>query len=104
MALVDVTIAGIALITSAFMAAIAAYGMTYSKSFIRQLLSIEILFNAVLLAIIVLSALSPASLTAFSIILISVVAGEVIVIVAVIAAYYRVAKALDSSALEEEGV
>ncbi len=104
MALIETSVAGIALITSAFMAAIAAYGMTYSKSFIRQLLSIEVLFNAVLLAIIVLSALKPVDLTALAIILISVVAGEVIVIVAIIAAFYRVARTLDSSGIEEEGV
>jgi len=102
--LVDSSVAGIALVTGAFLTGIAAYGMTYSRNFIRQMLSIEVLFNAVLLFIIVMSSLKPALLTAVGIIVISVVSGEVIVLVSVIAAYYRVAKSLESSSLEEEGV
>ncbi len=104
MSIVDSSVAGIALITAAFMAGIAGYGMAYSRNFIRQLLSIEVLFNAVLLIILVLATLNPALLTATSIIIISIVSGEVIVMVAVITAYYRVARSLDSSSLEEEGV
>jgi NADH:ubiquinone oxidoreductase subunit K len=103
-AIVDSAIAGIALITGALLAGVGAYGLTYSRNLIRQLLSIEILFNAVLLFIIVLASLSPATLTGFAVVLISIVAGEVIVIVAVIAAFYRVARTLDASEIEEEGV
>jgi NADH:ubiquinone oxidoreductase subunit K len=104
MAIVDSAIAGVALVTGALLSGIAAYGLTYSRNLIRQLLSIEVLFNAILLFIIVLSTLSPASLTALAIILVSIVAGEVIVMVAIIVAFYRVARTLDSSEIEEEGV
>jgi NADH:ubiquinone oxidoreductase subunit K len=104
MAIVDSAVAGIALVTGAVLAGIASYGFTYSRNLIRQLLSIEILFNAILLFIVVLSSLTPSSLTAFAIVLISIVAGEVIVMVAIIVAFYRVARTLDSSQIEEEGV
>ena len=104
MAIIDSAVAGIALVTSAVMMGIAAYGMTYSRNFIRQLLSIEVLFNAILLFVIILSALSPALLTGFGVVLVSIVSGEVIVVVAIIAAFYRVGRTLDSSSIEEEGV
>ncbi len=104
MALVDSAVAGIALVTAALMSGIAVYGLSYSRNLVRQLLSIEVLFNAILLLVITLASLTPTMLTSLAVIIISIVAGEVIVVVAVIAAFYRVAKSLDSSSLEEEGV
>ncbi len=104
MAVYESAVAGIALATAAIVAGIATYGMTSSKNLLRQLLSIEVLFNAILLFIVVFASMPPAVLTGFTIVLISIVSGEVIVLVAVIAAYYRVAKSLSSSDLEEEGV
>ncbi len=96
--------AGVALITAAVMSGIAVYGLSSSRNLVRQLLSIEVLFNAVLLFIIVLARIPGPSVTALAILVISIVAGEVIVIVATIAAFYRVARSLDSTDLEEEGV
>jgi len=104
MAIYESAVAGIALATAAVMAGIAVYGMTGSRNLIRQLLSIEVLFNAVLLAVLVLASIPANILSGFTIVLISIVSGEVIVLVAVIAAYYRVAKTLESSPMEEEGV
>ena len=104
MAIVESEIAGIAMVTAAVMAGVAVYGMTSSRSLIRQLLSIEVLFNAILLFILVLMRLPPAAATAFTILVIAIVSGEVIVIVAVIASFYRVARSLSSTDMEEEGV
>ena len=103
-AVYESAVAGIALMSAAIMAGIAVYGMSSSRNLLRQLLSIEVLFNAILLAIIVLASLPAGVLTGFTIILISIVSGEVIVLVAVIVAYYRVAKSLESASIEEEGV
>ena len=104
MAFVDAALAGVAVVTSSVIAGLAAYGMASSRSFIRQMLSIEVLFNAILLAIVIIASVSPVLTTAFGVILVSVVSGEVIVLVSIIVAFYRVAKSLDSSSLEEDGV
>jgi len=104
MAVYESAVAGIAFASAAIMVGIAVYGMSSSRNLLRQLLSIEVLFNAVLLGIVVLASMPANALTGFTIILISIVSGEVIVLVAVIAAYYRVAKSLDSGHMEEEGV
>ncbi len=104
MGVVDAATAGVALFTASVLAGVAVYGMTSSRNLIRQLLSIEVLFNAILVFVIVLASVNPVSTTALAVLLVSVVSGEVIVLVSVIAAYYRVAKSLDSSDLEEEGV
>jgi len=104
MPVVDAAIANIAIIAAAVLAGLAAYGMASSRNLIRQLLAIEVLFNAFLLFIIVFASFNPAIMTSFTILLISIVSGEVIVLVAVIAAFYRVARSLDSTDLEEDGV
>jgi len=104
MAVYESAVAGIAFASAAIMAGIAVYGMSSSRNLLRQLLSIEVLFNAVLLGIVVLASMPANVLTGFTIILISIVSGEVIVLVAVIAAYYRVTRSLDSGHMEEEGV
>jgi len=104
MPVIDAAVANIAVIVAAVLAGLAAYGMSSSRNLLRQLLAIEVLFNAFILFIVVLASFSPTILTAFSILLISIVSGEVIVLVAVVAAFYRVAKSLDSTDLEEDGV
>jgi len=104
MPVVDATVAAIALAGAAAMAGLGVYGLASSRNLLRQLLSIEVLFNAILLVLLVLMAFEAVLATSLAVILVSVVAGEVIVVVAVIVAYYRVARSLDSSSLEEEGV
>jgi len=104
MGFVDASLAGVAVVTSSVVAGLAAYGMASSRSFIRQMLSIEVLFNAILLAIIVIASVNPVFTTALGVILVSVVSGEVIVLVSIIVAFYRVARSLEASSVEEEGV
>jgi NAD(P)H-quinone oxidoreductase subunit 4L len=91
-------------IIASIIAAIGAYGITASRNLLRILLSIEVLFNAVLLMVVAVLASNPVLGAAFSIILISVVSAEVVVVVAVIIAFYRTSKSFDSSSLEEGGV
>ena len=86
------------------MAAVGVYGLTASQNLVRQLLSIEVLFNAVLIMVILLFSFNPVSATVFAITLIAVVSGEVIVVVAIIASLYRRTRSLESLVLEEEGV
>ena len=85
-------------------AAIGAYGVASTRNLLRMLLSIEVLFNAILLIVVAILASHPILGAAFTIILISVVSAEVIVVIAVIIAFYRVSKTFDSSRLEEGGV
>lgn len=104
MKVVDAATASVAIIGASILLGIGSYGLASSRNLIRQLLSIEVLFNAILVFIVVLTAFNGVLATGLSLILISVVSGEVIVLVAVIVAYYRVARSLESSSLEEEGV
>ncbi|NOZ31031.1 MAG: NADH-quinone oxidoreductase subunit K [Crenarchaeota archaeon] len=104
MAFVDAALAGVAVVSASVVAGLAAYGMSSSRNFLRQMLSIEVLFNAILLIILVLAGVNPTYTTAFAILLVSVVSGEVIVLVSIVVAFYRVARELQSTALEEEGV
>lgn len=104
MAFIDASLAGVALVSASVVAGLAAYGMSSSGNFLRQMLSIEVLFNAVLLIILVLAGVNPTFTTAFAILLISIVSGEVIVLVSIVVAFYRVARELESDVLEEEGV
>jgi len=89
---------------SFLVAAIGAYGIATSRNLIRTLLSIEVLFNGILLAIVTYLSQAAVLDTIAGVLIVSVVSGEVIVMVAVIVAFYRVAKTLDSSSMEEEGV
>jgi len=101
---VDAAVANVSLIGAAVLAGIGVYGLASSRNLLRQLLSIEIIFNAILIFLLVLLSFDPTRAAAFTILLISIVSGEVIVLVAVMASFYRVAKSLDSESLEEEGV
>ncbi len=85
-------------------AAIGTYGIATSRNLVRTLLSIEVLFNGIFLAIVTFLSQIAVLDTLAGIVIVSVVSGEVIVIVAVIVSFYRAAKTLDSSSMEEEGV
>ncbi len=101
---VEAAVGEVALTAAAVMAAVGVYGLTASQNLVRQLLSIEVLFNAVLIMVILLFSFNPVSATVFAITLIAVVSGEVIVVVAIIASLYRRTRSLESLVLEEEGV
>ncbi len=89
---------------AAAITAIGAYGVTASRNLLRLLLSIEVIFNGILLMVVAALASNPSLGAAFSIVLISVVSAEVIVVVAVLIAFYRLSKTFDSKSLEEGGV
>ncbi|MCE4599907.1 MAG: NADH-quinone oxidoreductase subunit K [Desulfurococcales archaeon] len=104
MAMEDVILGQLGFIAAIAMAVIGVYGFASSRSLVRQLLSIEVLFNAVLIMVVILMSFSPLNATLLAIALISIVSGEVIVVVAVIAAVYRFSRTFESSIMEEEGV
>ncbi len=97
-------VAATVIIASAVMAGIGVYGMTSSRNLIRQLLGIEILFNAAVLLILLLMSYRPADATLTTIVIVSVVSGEIIVIIALLAGMYRMARSLTSDVVEEGGV
>ncbi|MGC8555705.1 MAG: NADH-quinone oxidoreductase subunit K, partial [Conexivisphaera sp.] len=78
-----------------------AYGLTYSRNLVRQLLSVEVAFNGLLMTLLPLLSLSASSATYFGVVVISVVSAEVIVVVAVLISYYRASRSLSSDKLEE---
>jgi len=84
--------------------AIGVYGATSTRSLLRMLLSIEVIFNGILLAIVAYMSSNPVLDTLTSIVIVSVVSGEVIIVVALIVAFYRISRTLESGPLEEEGV
>ncbi|MFZ8793981.1 MAG: NADH-quinone oxidoreductase subunit NuoK [Acidilobaceae archaeon] len=92
------------LATSLSLIAIGVYGLTSTNNLIRQLLSIEVVFNGIILLIVAMATANPTMITLLLIILISVVSGEVIVVMALIISMYRVSRTLTSDALAEEGV
>lgn len=92
------------LATSLSLIAIGVYGLTSTNNLIRQLLSIEVVFNGIILLIVAMATANPTMVTLLLIILISVVSGEVIVVMALIISMYRVSRTLTSDALAEEGV
>ena len=102
--IVDQAVSYIAYLASGMLVGIGAYGLTATRNLLRMLLSIEVIFNGVLLAIIAYLSFSALVGTLASILIVSVVSGEVIVVMAVLVAYYRSARTFDSTSLEEEGV
>jgi len=84
--------------------ALGVYGVTATNNMLRMLLSIEVIFNGVLLMLISLLAFDAVMATVVAVILVSVVAAEVIVTVAILAGFYRQAKTFETGSLEEEGV
>jgi len=84
--------------------AVGVYGLTSSSNLIRQLLSVEVIFNGVLLLLILIASANPNMLTLLMVVLVSVVSGEVIVVIALVISMYRATRELTSEALREEGV
>lgn len=98
-------VAQLALLLASILVGLGVYAMSASRSLLRQMLGAEVAFNGVILAVIaILSASSPAIATSLAILLVAIVAGEVIVTVAIVAGMYRFARSLESSVMEEEGV
>ncbi len=104
MIVIDTLTAIITVLVSALIMAVGAYGLTASRNLIRQLLSVEVMFNGLLLLVLPLLVGEPYVATYFGIIVVSVASVEVIVVVAVILAFMRVYRTLSSSDLDEEGV
>lgn len=104
MILVDQLTALIVFVASAILISIGAYGLTASQNLIRQLLSVEVMFNGLIMLVVALLSGSPVMDTYFSIIVISVVSVEVIVVVSIIVAFLRSYRSLSSRDLEEAGV
>jgi len=102
--ILDSFVGGILLVTSAIIIGIGAYGLTASSSLLRQLLSVEVMFNGLLLLVIPILAGSSYLATYFGIIAISVVSVEVIVVVSILIAFLRQYRSLSSSDLEESEV
>ena len=99
-----VELQAVILATSLSLIAIGVYGLTSTNNLIRQLLSIEVVFNGIILLIVAMATANPTMITLLLVILISVVSGEVIVVMALIISMYRVSRTLTSDALAEEGV
>ena len=99
-----VELQAVILATSLSLIAIGVYGLTSTNNLIRQLLSIEVVFNGIILLIVAMATANPTMITLLLIILISVVSGEVIVVMALVISMYRVSRTLTSDALAEEGV
>ena len=94
----------IALVSAAVLAGIGVYGITASRNLIRQMIALEVLFNAVLVVVVIALSSIPELATLLSIVLITVVSGEIIVVVAIIASLYRSTRSFDSASIEEEEV
>ncbi len=89
---------------AAVLVAIGTYGLTSTRNLLRMLLSVEVMFNGILLGIVAYLSFDAVLDTLASIIIVSVVSGEVIVVVAILVSFYRIARTFDSTALEEEVV
>ncbi|BAN90360.1 NADH-quinone oxidoreductase subunit NuoK [Aeropyrum camini] len=100
----DAALSQVVVLLSAVLAAIGAYGLAGSKNLVRQLISAEVIFNAILLLIIVVLSGSSLAANILGIMLVIVVSGEIIVVVALVAALYRRLGTLETMPLEEEGV
>ena len=81
--------------------AMGAYGLTYSRNLVRQLLSVEVAFNGLLMMLLPLLSTNTSSATYFGVVVISVVSAEIIVVVAVLVSYYRTSRSMSSDKLEE---
>jgi NADH:ubiquinone oxidoreductase subunit K len=81
--------------------AMGAYGLTYSRNLMRQLLSVEVAFNGLLMMLLPLLSANASSATYFGVVVISVVSAEIIVVVAILVSYYRASRSMSSDSLEE---
>lgn len=104
MIIVDQLTGLVVMLAAAIIIGIGGYGVTSSRSLFRQLLSIEVIFNGLLVLVLSLISFDAVMATYFGIIAISVVSAEVIVVVSILVAYMRHSKSLSSEDLEEGGV
>ncbi|MCG2872561.1 MAG: NADH-quinone oxidoreductase subunit K [Acidilobus sp.] len=104
MIIVDQLSALIAFITSAVVIAIGSYGLASSNNLLRQLLSVEVIFNGLLLLVLPILIGDPYMATYFGIVVVSIASVEVVVVVAIILAFMRAYRTLSSSDLEEKEV
>lgn len=104
MALVDKAVGEVAFATAIALVAIGVYGMASTNNMLRILLSLEVVFNGILLGVVAYLSFQPVLASIVAIILVAVVAAEVIVTVSILAGLYRQAKSFETSGLEEEGV
>ncbi|MGC8573222.1 MAG: NADH-quinone oxidoreductase subunit K [Caldisphaera sp.] len=104
MIIIDQLTGSIVMVISAIIIGIGAYGVTSSRSLFRQLLSIEVIFNGLLVLVLSLLSFNAIIATYFGIVIISVVSAEVIVVVSILVAYMRESKSVSSEDLEEGGV
>ncbi|MGC9133957.1 MAG: NADH-quinone oxidoreductase subunit K [Caldisphaera sp.] len=104
MIIIDQLTGAIVMVISAIIIGIGAYGVTSSRSLFRQLLSIEVIFNGLLVLVLSLLSFNAIIATYFGIVIISVVSAEVIVVVSILVAYMRESKSVSSEDLEEGGV
>jgi NADH-quinone oxidoreductase subunit K len=104
MIIIDQLTGVIVMMISAIIIGIGAYGVTSSRSLFRQLLSIEVIFNGLLVLVLSLLSFNAVMATYFGIVIISVVSAEVIVVVSILVAYMRQSKSVSSEDLEEGGV
>jgi len=99
-----VNIQHVILATSVALMAVGVYGLTSSNNLVRQLLSIEILFNGILLLMALIASINSSMLTLLMIVMVSVVSGEVIIVMTLVISMYRTSRTLTSDVLEERGV
>ncbi len=104
MALAEKAAGEVAFAVALGLVALGVYGLASTSNMLRMLLSLEVIFNGILLALISLLSFEPVMATVVAVILISVVAAEVIVTVAILAGLYRSVRSFDAGSLEEEGV
>ncbi|MCE4623877.1 MAG: NADH-quinone oxidoreductase subunit K [Caldisphaeraceae archaeon] len=98
----DTLTGAVVMVVSSVIMGIGAYGVASSRSLFRQVLSIEVIFNGLLLLVLSLLSFNAIAATYFGILIISSVAAEIIVVVAIIVAYLRSTGSLSSDELEEE--
>ncbi|WP_460124543.1 NADH-quinone oxidoreductase subunit NuoK [Stetteria hydrogenophila] len=93
-----------AIVTSLALIAIGLYGVASTRNLLRMLLSLEVVFNGILLGIVAFTSFNPVVDTLVAVLLVSVVTVEVVVAVAILIGFYRHARTLESEGLEEGGV
>lgn len=104
MAIVDRAVGEVAFAASLALIALGAYGFASTNNLLRMLLSLEVVFNGIILGLVAYLSFQPVLASIAAIILITVVAAEVVVTVAILAGLYRRVKSFESTGLEEVGV
>ncbi len=104
MALIEKAVGEVAFAASLALVAIGVYGLTSTNNMLRMLLSLEVIFNGILLGIVAYLSFQPIMASIVAILLVAVVAAEVIVTMAILAGLYRQVRTFETTGLEEEGV